>query len=106
MCVGWSKVTLETSQPVSRRGDRSVGNIYDRLDAARQQREKVLETPPAANTDRRAETAATAAPLAFPTLKPPRSQTLANPSQRRWDWIAPWLIGAAIFVLIFAFAVS
>ena len=99
-------MALETRHPASNRGDRSVGNIYDRLDAARRKREKALETPTPANDDR--ETMSKSAPAAdrvFPTLKPPRYDFAENVSPPRWEWAVPWLLGLAIFAVIFVFAV-
>jgi len=98
-------VALETKHPVHSRGDRSVGNIYERLDAARRQREQVLETPAPANDDRRAQNKQLPHARTFPKLKPPKTDLPKDTVVRRWDWIAPWLVGAAIFVLIFGFAV-
>ena len=97
-------MSLDTNNPVPNREDRSVGNIYDRLDAARRKREQILETPVPANDDRRAETTPSVH-RPFPKLKPARSNTLVARAGRRWDWAMPWALGLAIFVLIFAFAV-
>ncbi|MGR3512164.1 MAG: hypothetical protein ACU0GG_05325 [Paracoccaceae bacterium] len=96
---------LEPGYPVNDRSERKVGNIYDRLDAARRQREQVLATPEPANDDRRAAPPRVTPTKALPKLKPPAPGYAELPEARRWDWIAPWLVGAAIFALIFWFAV-
>lgn len=96
---------FEPKQSASHRDNRRLGNIYDRLDAARRQREQILEPPEPANDDRRAEAHAKPRPRPFPTLKPPRAVPTRDTEVRRWDWIVPWLLGAAIFALIFWFAV-
>lgn len=99
-------MALETRHPASNRGDRSVGNIYDRLDAARRKREQALETPTPANDDRETMSKPTpAAKRVFPTLKPPRHDFAEEVSPPRWDWAVPWLLGIAIFAVIFVFAV-
>lgn len=99
-------MAFETRHPDSNRGDRSVGNIYDRLDAARRKREQILDTPPPANDDRRAVTKPAPAVRAFPKLKPPRTESAPEGTVRNWDRLLPWLLGFAIFVVIFAFAVG
>ncbi|MEL7152034.1 MAG: hypothetical protein AAGK71_14950 [Pseudomonadota bacterium] len=96
---------FESKYSVASRTDRSVGNIYDRLDAARRQREQVLETPEPANDDHVAREMSQQRTRPFPTLKPPRPVMEQETALRRWDWIVPWLLGVAIFALIFWFAV-
>ena len=99
-------MALETRHPATDRGDRSVGNIYDRLDAARRKREQVLDTPAPANDDRETMSTPTrAANRVFPTLKPPRPDFSEEVSPSRWEWAVPWLLGLAIFAVIFVFAV-
>jgi hypothetical protein len=99
-------VALETRYPASDRSDRNVGNIYERLDAARRKREKVLETPTPANDDRETmRQPIPAASRAFPNLKPPRRDVTNETAPPRWDWAVPWLLGLAIFAVIFVFAV-
>lgn len=46
-----------------------------------------------------------AAKRVFPTLKPPRHDFAEEVSPPRWDWAVPWLLGIAIFAVIFVFAV-
>ncbi|MEO1536293.1 MAG: hypothetical protein AAFR73_01055 [Pseudomonadota bacterium] len=98
---------FEQRYSVKSRGDRAVGNIYERLNAARRKREEVLEVPIPANVDQQSS-----APCAqpkrrpFPTLKPPRSENTKETLYRNWEIAVPWLLGLAIFALIFWFAVS
>ncbi len=99
-------MSLDTKTPAVSREDRSVGNIYDRLEVARRKRERVLETPAPANVDRRALSTTPGPRRAFPKLKPPRADMPEYGTAGRWDWVVPWLLGLAIFLLIFAFAVS
>ena len=79
------------------RQDRSVGNIYERLDDARKKREKALETPPPANHSKRP----------FPKLKPPVDfPPEPGPRPSRLEWAAPILLSLAIFGLLVAYAVG
>lgn len=99
-------MALDNKNSTSRRSDQSVGNIYDRLNAARRKREQVLDTPKPANDDRK--TMSKPAPTAdrvFPTLKPPRHDFAEEVSPPKWDWAVPWILGLAIFAVIFVFAV-
>lgn len=98
---------LNTRIPDEARGERNVGNIYERLEEARRKREQVLDTPEPANYDRRTESKASASlRRAFPTLKPPAPDFADNAVERRFDWAVPWLLGLLIFAVIFAFAVG
>lgn len=87
-------------------GERNVGNIYDRLDEARRKRERILETPPPANDDRRAKNVSKPVSRSFPTLKPPASDAQDAVGERDLDWTIPWLLGLVIFAVIFGFAVG
>lgn len=92
-------MTLSRQNRGEARKDRSVGNIYDRLEDARRQRERALDTPSAANDDRPQR--------AFPRLKPPADfppETAPQPSLA--EWAAPFLIALAIFAVIFVYAVG
>lgn len=95
---------FETRHPASTSEDNGVGNIYDRLDAARQRRERILDTPSPANDDRRTSRKPDA-DYVFPTLKPPRPDMPDVAVERSWAWTVPWLVGAAIVAVIFVFAV-
>lgn len=98
---------FSTNFPEEIRGDRNVGNIYERLEDARRKRERALETAEPANDDRRALTAmSTAVSRGFPTLKPPASDMPDGATERRFDWAVPWLLGLLIFAVIFGFAVG
>ena len=99
-------VALETRTPADIRDDRSRGNIYDRLEAARQQREKALETPRPANDDWRAAARPPLRERSFPTLKPPLPDSLDAASPHSLSWTIPWLLALAIFAVIFSFAVG
>jgi len=81
------------------RQDRSVGNIYDRLESARAQRARALETPYPANDDRPQRP--------FPRLKPPVDfPPETAQASSRLEWAAPVLLALAILAVIVAFAVS
>ena len=95
---------MDSNGPVGAAADRQLGNIYDRLDAARRRRERLLRTPEAANDDRQV-TKPRAPSEVFPRLKPPRVQGPGHGPAPRRDAALPWLLGALIFVLIFVFAV-
>lgn len=41
----------------------------------------------------------------FPTLKPPRHDFAEEVNPPKWDWAVPWILGLAIFAVIFVFAV-
>lgn len=96
----------ETKQKVQRGAGRTVGNLYDRLDAARQQRAEVLTPLEAANDDHRTSRPSRSTRPAFPTLKPARPETTLSRATGQWHWIVPWLLVALIVTLIFRFAVS
>lgn len=95
-------MSLETKTPPPSREDGNVENILDRLDAARHQRGQILDVLDPANDDRRAVNTHR---RPFPKLKPPRRDSLDPGAARNWDWVAPWALSFAIFVLIFVFAV-
>ena len=94
-----------TGNPADARGERNAGNIFERLDAARRVREHILDTPEPANDDRRTPRPMTTRTV-FPTLKPPHQDMPDAAEERSWAWLVPWIIGAAILAVIFAFAVS
>lgn len=97
---------LETSHPDQTGQERNVGNIYARLNAARRQRERVLETPLPANVDPGNAVVKRAMKRPFPTLKPPAREMPDIAGERKLDWTIPWLIGFVIFAIIFGFAVG
>ncbi len=98
-------MAFETRTPADARGERSKGNIYDRLEAARQQREKVLDTPTPAN-DSRTPTRPTSRPQSFPTLKPQAPDILSETRESSFGWGVPLLLALVILGLIFSFAVG
>lgn len=74
-----------------------MGNIYERLDDARRKRERLLDTPPAANR----------AKPPFPRLKAPLGNPTVTDAPRRGPgWMLPVLLALAIFGVIFVFAVA
>ncbi len=98
---------LNTNFPDEIRGERNVGNIYERLEDARRKRERILHTSAPANDDRRAQSAvSTPVNRGFPTLKPPASDMSDGATERSLDWTVPWLLGLLIFAVIFGFAVG
>ncbi|MEM7720105.1 MAG: hypothetical protein AAF222_12965 [Pseudomonadota bacterium] len=96
----------KTKQTLRRDTGRTAGNLYDRLDAARQQRAEVLAPLEAANDDHRTGVPSRDASKTFPTLKPARREARLARTVRRWDWLVPWVLGALIVALMFGFAVS
>ena len=98
---------LNTNFPDEARGERGVGNIYERLEDARRKRERALETPAPANDDRHAQHKSPApVKRTFPTLKPPKRDMQDTASERSLDWTIPWVLGFLIFAVIFVFAVG
>ncbi len=98
---------LTTNFPDEARGERNVGNIYERLEDARRKRERALDTPAPANDDRRARHAMSApVTRSFPTLKPPATDIQDTATERSLDWTVPWFLGFLIFAVIFGFAVG
>jgi hypothetical protein len=83
---------------------RQLGNIYERLNAARRRRERLLETPFPANDDRQVPRRRAAAE-SFPALKKPRPEPPVR-AAREWSRAVPWLLGALIFAVVSAFAVG
>ena len=98
---------LNTNFPEEFRGERNVGNRYERLENARRKRERALKTSAPANDDRRTQNAMSK-PVnrGFPTLKPPASDMSDGATERSLDWTIPWLLGLLIFAVIFGFAVG
>lgn len=99
-------LSLDTSDTVEERVERGVGNIYERLDAARRKREEILDIPEPANEDRRAAVKSRVPDRVFPTLKPPRPPMPVVATEPKYDRFVPWFLGLLIFVVIFAFAVG
>ncbi len=98
---------LTTNFPDEVRGERNVGNIYERLEDARRKRDRALDTPAPANDDRRAQrTMPEPVTRSFPTLKPPVQNLHDTATERSLDWAVPWLLGFLIFAVIFGFAVG
>ena len=96
-------MALDKSGRANSRSERGVGNIYQRLDEARRQREQALDTPAPANIDREARPDAK---RPFPKLKPPvdESPTVAEPS--RLEWMLPLALSVVILAVIVGFAVQ
>jgi len=92
-------VSLSETEQGQARQDRSVGNIYDRLESARAKRARALDAPRPANDDRPQRP--------FPRLKPPVDLPPETaPQASILEWAAPILLALAILALIVAFAVS
>ena len=98
-------MSLESRDPLDAGSEQRSGNIYDRLEAARRKRERILRTPYPANDDHKAP-AARPVSETFPALKPPRDVTPSTTGAPQWSRAVPWLLGALIFAVIFAFAVG
>ena len=95
-------MALDKSGRANSRPERGVGNIYERLDQARRQREQALDTPVPANIDRKAPMQ-TQRP--FPILKPPADDTPTVAEPSRMEWMLPIAIGLVILAVIVGFAI-
>lgn len=97
------------SNPQAKPGiDRSVGNIYERLDQARRKRDKILDPPAPANSDEKVKGTPVIRQRSFPKLQPqlPQLEMPEVAESPRWDWLINVGLGLVIFLVIFVFAVS
>jgi|GEM_PF-5548389 hypothetical protein len=95
-------VAFRKSGQINDKTERGSGTIYERMDRARKQRAKVLDTPNPANLDHKA-------PLVnnrpFPRLKPPRPHVPEVAEPGRMEWMIPIALALIILAILIGFAV-